>query len=320
LLAVHGWNMETRGLSGAPQIQVLTGEHRHGSIERAVRLLGFGRDCLVDLPIDDGGRLTAQSLSDALEARAGVPKIVLLQAGDINTGSFDSFEQLVPLAHDQQAWVHVDGAFGLWANASPKLRYLLSGVEEADSWSTDGHKWLNVPYDCGYAFVANATAHRASMSHRASYLTHDVDARDQIDWNPEWSRRGRGIATYAAIRQLGRDGIADLIERTCRFANELTTRIGSLPGAELVWEPHLNQGLVRFPEAAPDATEFDHAKRTDQIIDRILRTGEAFFGGTTWRGKRCMRISVCNWQTSTNDIDRAVKAVEQVLRGNPWPK
>jgi glutamate/tyrosine decarboxylase-like PLP-dependent enzyme len=152
------------------------------------------------------------------------------------------------------------------------------------------------------------------MSHRASYLTHDEDARDQIDWNPEWSRRARGIASYAAIRQLGQDGIANLIERCCRFAKELTTRIGLLPGAELIFEPHLNQGLVRFPAIAPDAAESDHAKQTDQIINSILRSGEAFFGGTTWRGKRCMRISVCNWQTSANDIDRAVKAVEQVLR------
>jgi glutamate/tyrosine decarboxylase-like PLP-dependent enzyme len=315
LLAAVGWDVESRGLFGAPRIQILTGEHRHGSIERAVRLLGLGSDCITDLKLDAGGSLTADSLFHALKSRTGNPTIVLLQAGDINTGSFDSFKELIPLAHEHEAWVHVDGAFGLWANASPRLRFLMSGVEAADSSSTDGHKWLNVPYDCGYAFVSNSGAHRASMALRASYLTHDEDARDQIDWNPEWSRRARGIATYAAIRQLGRQGIADLIDRTCRCARELTRRIGSLKGAELVSEPRLNQGLVRFPDAQ-GATEDDHAKRTDQIISRISETGEAFFGGTTWRGKRCMRISVCNWQTSSTDVDRAVRAVEKVL-GDP---
>ncbi len=207
----------------------------------------------------------------------------------------------------------MDGAFGLWAAASPAHRHLLAGVEGADSWATDGHKWLNVPYDCGYAFVADAAAHRAALSHRASYLTHDEEARDQIDWNPEWSRRGRGVATYAALRQLGRAGVADLVARSCRHAATLVRGIGALDGAELVWAPQVSQGLVRFLDPQPGATDADHDRRTDATIAAILASGAAFFGGTTWRGRRCMRISVCNWQTSESDVARAVAAVRRAI-------
>jgi glutamate/tyrosine decarboxylase-like PLP-dependent enzyme len=203
----------------------------------------------------------------------------------------------------------------LWAAASPLFRHLVKGVESADSWATDGHKWLNVPYDCGYAFVADPDAHRASVSYRAPYLTHAENARDQMDWTPEWSRRARGFATYAALRQLGRKGVAELVERCCGHAHALVMRIGSLPGAEMLWEPVINQGLVRFPDPRPGATIADHDRRTDQVIAAILATGEAFFGGTTWRGCRAMRVSVCNWQTSGQDVDRAVNAVAGVLAG-----
>jgi glutamate/tyrosine decarboxylase-like PLP-dependent enzyme len=175
--------------------------------------------------------------------QADLPTIVVLQAGDLNIGAYDEFAELIPLARAHGAWVHVDGAFGLWVAASPTHSHLLKGVELADSWTTDGHKWLNVPYDCGYAFVADAKAHRAATSHRANYMMHVGDARDQIDWNPEWSRRGRGVATYAAIRQLGRRGLAELVDRTCRHAQALVTRLGTLPGAEMVWEPRINQGF-----------------------------------------------------------------------------
>jgi glutamate/tyrosine decarboxylase-like PLP-dependent enzyme len=312
-LARQGWDVERQGLAGAPQIRILTSNQRHGTIERAVRLLGLGTDHILDIPADDQGCLPAEALHQALQACAGQPAIVLLQAGDLNIGAYDAFEELIPLAHRHGAWVHVDGAFGLWAAASPRLKHLLKGVEQADSWATDGHKWLNVPFDSGYAFVADAKAHRASMSLRASYLTHAEDARDQLDWNPEWSRRARGVATYAAIRQLGRHGIADLVERTSRHAHEIVTRIGALQGAEMVWEPQINQGLVRFLDTRPQATEADHDRRTDEVIAAILKTGEALFGGTTWRGKRCMRVSVCNWQTNDGDVDRAVAAVRSVL-------
>ncbi|MBZ5536321.1 MAG: aminotransferase class V-fold PLP-dependent enzyme [Acidobacteriia bacterium] len=313
LLSRQGWDVERKGLAGAPSIRILSSDQRHGSFERAVRLLGLGIDNVVYLPVDDEGRLPVDVLASALQAQPERPTLVLLQAGDINIGSYDPFDQLIPLAHRQGAWVHVDGAFGLWAAASPTHRHFLRGCELADSWATDGHKWLNVPYDCGYAFVADPKAHHASMSHRASYLTHAADARDPMDWNPEWSRRGRGVATYAALRELGRQGIADLVERTCRHAHTLVMRLGALRGAELMWEPKINQGLVRFLDPGSDATGADHDRRTDAVIAGILKTGETFFGGTTWRGKRCMRVSVCNWQTNEADVDRAVEAVNRVL-------
>ena len=313
LLARCDWDVEGRGLAGAPPIRILASSERHGSIERAVRLLGLGIENIIELPADSQGRLTVDTLATALGATSHVPPIVILQAGDLHIGAFDSFKELVPLAHRHHAWVHVDGAFGLWANASPKYRYLLEGVELADSWTADGHKWLNVPYDGGYAFVADPGVHRDSISHRTSYTTVVEGARDQIDWNPEWSRRARGVATYAAIRQLGRGGIADLIDRTCRHARMLVAGIGDRAGVEIVWTPTINQGLVRFLSPKPDATASDHDARTDEVIARIVKSGEAFFGGTTWRGVRCMRVSVCNWQTSEADVERAVAAIQRAL-------
>jgi glutamate/tyrosine decarboxylase-like PLP-dependent enzyme len=178
-------------------------------------------------------------------------------------------------------------------------------VEFADSWATDGHKWLNVPHDCGYAFVAHPAPHRASMSHRAAYLTHADAARDQLDWNPDWSRRARGFSTYAALRELGRNGVAALIERCCNHARAIVDGIGRLPGAEVLWRPIINQGLVRFGDD----------RRTDQVIAAIAATGEAFFTGTTWRGMRAMRVSVCNWRTSEEDVNRTLRAVAKVLSG-----
>jgi glutamate/tyrosine decarboxylase-like PLP-dependent enzyme len=318
LLKQVGWDVEEQGLFGAPPIRIITSSERHGSIERAIRVLGLGKRSIVALPCDKNGRLEPVTLSKALEQDPQRPTIVLLQAGDLNIGAFDPFAELIPIAHKRGAWVHVDGAFGLWVAGSPKHRHFLRGVELADSWTNDGHKWLNTPFDCGYAFVADAEAHRSAFSHRTSYTIHVGDARDQIEWNPEWSRRGRGVPTYAALRQLGRAGIADLVDRTCAHAHALVARIGKLPGAEVVWEPTINQGLIRFCDPRPGATEQDHDRRTDDTIGRIVATGEAFFGGTTWRGRRCMRVSVCNWQTSENDVDRAVSAVRLAL-GNIAP-
>jgi glutamate/tyrosine decarboxylase-like PLP-dependent enzyme len=313
LLAEKGWNVEEEGLTGSPKIRILTGSHRHGTIDRAVRLLGMGSNAVVDLALDEKGRLMPEVLRKALAEQPDTPTIVLMQAGDLNIGAYDSFSELIPIAHQYNAWVHVDGAFGLWVAASPKYRHLVEGYEKADSWATDGHKWLNVPYDCGYAFVAHPDSHSASMSYRASYMVQALEARDQMDWNPEWSRRGRGVATYAAIRQLGRQGVADLVERSCGFAHDLVTRIGALPGAQMVWEPQINQGLVRYLDPSPNASEADHDRWTDSIIAEIQKTGEAFFGGTTWSGKRCMRVSVCNWQTNAEDVNRSVAAVKAVL-------
>jgi glutamate/tyrosine decarboxylase-like PLP-dependent enzyme len=314
LLAEHGWDVEQRGMYGAPPIRILSSDQRHGSFERAVRLLGFGLSHLKYLPVDRQGRLQPDALQQALAESSSSPTIVLLQAGDVNIGAFDAFKDLIPIAKRYRAWVHVDGAFGLWAAASERFRHLLDGAAAADSWATDGHKWLNVPFDCGYAFVADQEAHRAAMSYRAAYLTHAAEARDQIDWNPEWSRRARGFPTYAALRQLGRHGVAALVERCCRHAHSLVTRIGALPGAEVLWEPTLNQGLVRFLDASPNASEQDHDRRTDEVIAAIVAEGEAFFGGTTWRGRRAMRVSVCCWQTTEEDLARVIASVEKVLR------
>ncbi len=313
LLKQHGWDVEKQGLYGAPPIRILTSTERHGSFERAVRLLGLGANSVKLLAVDDDGRLIPEALEKELRNHPDGPTLLLLQAGDVNIGAYDSFETMIPIAKRYGAWVHVDGAFGLWAGASPRLRYLVKGVDAADSWATDGHKWLNVPFDSGFAFVADAEAHRASLSQREVYLTHAADARDQMDWNPEWSRRARAFPAYAALRQLGRDGVADLIERCCRHASEIVTGIGELKGAEVVCKPTINQGLVRFLDQRADANDADHDRRTDEIIAAILKTGEAFFGGTTWRGRRAMRVSVCNWQTSDDDVRRVVQAVESVL-------
>jgi glutamate/tyrosine decarboxylase-like PLP-dependent enzyme len=313
LLQRRGWNVEHEGLAGSPAIRILTSSEKHGSTVRAVRLLGLGEKHIVNLPVDEEGRLIAAALSDALEAHPEAPTIVVLQAGDLNIGAYDDFSALIPIAHQHKAWVHIDGAFGLWAAASPRLRHHLAGAEHADSWTTDGHKWLNVPYDSGYAFVADPAAHHAAMSTRAEYLTHSDDARDQIDWNPEYSRRGRGFATYAALRQLGISGIADLIDRTCAHAHALVTGIGALPGAEVVWEPRINQGLVRFLDPAPRASDEDHDRFTDHMIQQILASGEAFFTATTWRGRRAMRVSVVNWQTSKANVERVCRTVSELL-------
>lgn len=321
LLRRRGWDVESQGMFGAPAIRILSSSECHGSFERAVRLLGFGQSQVKLLPVDDQGRLVSEALEKELKKDTAAPTLVLLQAGDINIGAYDDFERLIPIAKRYAAWVHVDGAFGLWAGTSPRFRHLVKGIEVADSWATDGHKWLNVPFDSGFAFVADAEAHRASLSIRASYLTHAADARDQVDWNPEWSRRARGFPAYAALRQLGRDGVAELVERCCRHAHALTTSIGALPGAEVLWEPTINQGLVRFLAQTATSSfsgglppaEAAHDRRTDEVIAAILKTGEAFFGGTTWRGRRAMRISVTNWRTTDAEVDRVVGAVASVL-------
>jgi glutamate/tyrosine decarboxylase-like PLP-dependent enzyme len=313
LLSKRNWDVETKGMNGAPQIRILTSSEKHGSVERAIRLLGLGIDSIISLPVDDEGKIKIAPLFEELKSNNEMATIIVLQAGDLNIGAFDLFSEIIPVAHNYNAWVHVDGAFGLWAAASENYKQCTNGYELADSWVTDGHKWLNVPYDCGYAFIADSKAHLNSISHRASYLIHDENARDEINWTPDWSRRGRGVATYAAIRQLGRKGVSDLVERTCKFAHSLVTKIGELDGAEIIWTPTINQGMVRFINPKSNATEADHDDYTEKIMEEIRKSGEAFFSGTTWRGKRCMRVSVLNWQTNENDIDRAVAAVKKIL-------
>ena len=312
LLERRGWDVERDGMAGAPPVKILA-SNRHGSVERAVRLLGFGDAQVQDLVLDEKERLQPAVLEAALRQAADAPVIVILQAGDLNTGSFDPYAELIPLARHHGAWTHIDGAFGLWAAASERYRHLLDGHAAADSWATDGHKWLNVPYDCGYAFVARPEAHRAAMSHRAPYLVHDNDARDEMDWNPEWSRRARGFPSYAALRQLGRGGVAQLVDRCCRHARTLVEGLGKLPGVEVLWSPVINQGLVRFRDASPGATEEDHDRATDRMVEKINAHGGAFFMGTTWRGHRAMRVSVMNWQTEQRHLETAIQAVSDCL-------
>lgn len=308
-----GWDAERQGLAGAPAIRILANAERHGSVDRAVRLLGLGSANIRPLEVDAGGVVQPEVLAAALAAERG-PTIVVLQAGELSSASFDPFETLAPLARAAGAWVHVDGAFGLWAKVSPARRDLVRGIELCDSWTTDAHKYLNVPYDCGLAFVRDAAAHRAAMTLATSYLPAGGAARDQIDWNPEFSRRARGFAVYAALRAFGRDGLADLVERTCRHAAALVDGIGGLAGAERVAASAFNQGLVRFLDPRPGANESDHDRRTDEVIAAINASGEAFFGGVTWRGRRCMRISVCNWRTTQDDVARAIDAARGILR------
>ena len=310
VLRSKGWDVEADGLQGAPAIRVISGNQRHSSTTRALRLLGLGKNCVIDIPADDQYRLRPADLEAELRREPDRPTIVLLLAGELCTGSFDPFRELIPIAKKYNAWVHVDGAFGLWAAASARFRHLTDGVDLADSWATDGHKWLNVPYDSGFAFVRDNAAHLASMSSRESYLIYDGNARDQMDWNPEFSRRARGFAAYAAIRQLGRSGVEQLVDRCCDLALALVRGVGALPGAEIVWEPQINQGLVRFPDPAG----LDDNAWTDKVIAAILASGEAFFGGTTWHGSRCMRVSVSNWRTTQAEVDRVIAAVENVLK------
>ena len=261
------------------------------------------------MPGDEHGRISVPQLASAMSDKPDAPTIICLQAGDLNTGVFDPFGEVCDLAARANAWVHVDGAFGLWAAASDSYRHLLDGVERADSWATDAHKWLNVPFDSGLVFVADPSAHQASLTTRASYFVAAPEsARDEVDWNPEWSRRARGFAVYAALRSLGRDGLQALVDRCCRITRQLVEAIDALDCAEKLAEPVINQGLVRF--LSPDG---DHDAYTDRVIETIRAGGEAWFGGTDWNGKRAMRISVCNYRTTPRDVERTLAAIEAAL-------
>jgi glutamate/tyrosine decarboxylase-like PLP-dependent enzyme len=304
LLRDRGWDVERLGLAGAPQLRILTTESRHESMMRSARLLGIGTDAIEYVPSDNLGCIEIGGLEEALRLLDGAPAIVWLQAGDLNTGVFDPFERACAIAHAANAWVHVDGAFGLWVATSERYCHLLDGAEQADSWATDGHKWLNLPFDSGLVFVAHPSAHSASFAQEASYSVPREELRNQKDWNPEWSRRGRGFPVYAAIRALGRSGIGEIVDQCCAHADRLVRGIGELPGAEVVAAPIINQGLVRFL-----ADDGDHDRATDEIIRRIQAAGIAWFGGATWRGMRVMRVSVCNWLTDDNDVEQTLACV-----------
>lgn len=303
VLAKVGWDVEHEGLAGSPPIRVVAGERRHATIDRALRLLGIGTASIVEVRSDDRGRMDLNALRAVLAELDG-PTIVCAQLGEVNTGSFDPIAEIADLTYDRNAWLHVDGAFGLWAAAAPALRPLGAGADRADSWATDAHKWLNVPYDCGIAFVAQPEAHRAAMTVRAAYLVQDPDAaRDEVDWTPEFSRRARGFAVYAALRSLGRSGVADLVERCCARARQFADAVAALPGGEVLTEVVLNQVLFRFED---DET-------TARVLMAVQASGEAWMSGTTWDGRAAIRLSVSNWRTSEADIDRAAAAYEAAL-------
>jgi glutamate/tyrosine decarboxylase-like PLP-dependent enzyme len=310
LLKRDGWDVETQGLFSAPPITLLVNAQRHTSIERAVRFLGLGTRAITPLETDSYGRILPSALEHALRGSSG-RAILVLNAADLNVGACDLFSELIPMARDAGMWVHVDGAFGLFARVSRARRYLVEGIEMADSWATDGHKWLNVPYDCGIAIIRDREAHKAAMTISASYIEAESAARDQIDWNPEWSRRARGVPVYAALKELGRTGVEALIDRCCDHCAALVEGIGALPGAEVLAAPTLNQGLVRFnrPSASPEEND----AFTDDVMMRINATGEAFFSGTNWNGRQAMRVSVVNWRTTAQDVQRAIAAAGSVL-------
>lgn len=309
VLRRHGWDVEKQGMAGSPPIKVFCGE-RHTTIDRALRLLGLGDSSIVMLDTNERDQLRPSALENALRNHGGKPAIVLLQAGDVNTGGFDEFEALIPIARKYGAWTHVDGAFGMRAAASPRYDQLTRGMETAHSWACDGHKWLNVPYDCGYAFVAERDAHRASMTAQATYLTHQNEARDPLDWNPEFSRRGRGFASYAAMRELGREGVREMVERNCDCATALVNGLAKLPGVDVLAQPIINQGVVGFRDPAGAISD----EWNDGVITAIAKEGTSFFSGTTFKGRRAMRISVSNWQTDASDVKRTIEGVERALQ------
>nr|WP_221375178.1 aminotransferase class V-fold PLP-dependent enzyme [Actinoplanes polyasparticus] len=297
VLRRDGWDVDADGLWGAPRVRVIVGQGRHGTIDRALRHLGMGTNCVVPVAMDAQGRMVPEALAEALE---GGRAIVCAQAGNVNTGAIDPLGAIADLCAAAGAWLHVDGAFGLWAAASPRMRPLLAGVERADSWSTDAHKWLNVPYDSGLVICAHPAAHRAAMGVRASYLQHaEGGERDQVDYNPEHSRRARGFAVYAAMRQLGRDGIAALVDRSCELARRFARRL-SAGGAEILNEVVLNQVLVRL--GSDDETR--------RALLALQGEGTTWMSGTTWNGSAAIRISVSNWSTDEDDVDRTVAAIE----------
>ncbi len=300
VLAQVGHDVERDGLVGAPPIRVVAGAKRHGTIDRALRLLGLGTGCVRVVRADSQGRMVVEALRDELAGERGLPTIVCAQLGEVNTGACDNLDAVADAASEAGAWLHVDGAFGLWASASPAHRHLTAGVERADSWATDAHKWLNVPYDNGIAFCAHPAAHQSALGIRSAYLIHaDPDAaRDPVDWNPEHSRRARGFTIYAALRSLGRDGVAELIERSCSRAQALAAGLSKLPGCEILNEVVLNQVLLRFED---DET-------TDRVVAAVQASGEAWMGGTVWDDRRAIRISVSSWQTNEEDVERTISA------------
>jgi glutamate/tyrosine decarboxylase-like PLP-dependent enzyme len=293
-----GWNVEADGMFGAPPITVIVGAEAHPTLLKSLGLLGLGRERVVRVPVDAQGRMRA----DALPSISG-PTIVCVQAGNVNTGAFDPVAEVCRIAHAAGSWVHVDGAFGLWAAAAPSRAHLTAGIELADSWATDAHKWLNVPYDCGIAFVRDADALRAAMAITAEYLPTDTPYRNPSDHTPELSRRARGVEVWAALRQLGRAGVAELVERCCRHARRFAEGLADA-GCEILNDVVLNQVLVSFGDAAT----------TRRVIAAIQADGTCWCGGTEWQGRTAMRISVSSWATTDADVERSLDAMHRAAR------
>ncbi|HEY8180485.1 MAG TPA: pyridoxal-dependent decarboxylase [Candidatus Limnocylindria bacterium] len=299
LLQRAGWDVEAAGLYGAPEIVVMIGEEAHATVLTALQYLGFGRERVTGIAVDDQGQMRVAALQSAMvELDSQSPLLVITQAGNVNTGGFDPVGEIADvLAEHPNAWQHVDGAFGLWAAVSPDLRHLVAGVEKADSWSTDAHKWLNAGYDCGFVAVRDPEAHRSAMAATAAYLLRS-DQRESWEYVFDSSRRARGFALYAAIRSLGRDGIREMVERCCRLARRMADQLAE-GGVEILNDVVLNQVLARFGDDA----------RTQAVIARVQADGTAWMGGTSWHGLGAMRISVSNWSTSEADADASVQAV-----------
>ncbi len=306
VLEREGWDVEANGLHGAPEVRVLVGEHAHATIFVALKMLGLGSERAVRIEADEEGRMDPDALAAELDRGEG-PAIVCAQAGDVNTGCFDRFDQLADICERHGAWLHVDGAVGLWAAASPQFDSLTAGLQRADSWSTDAHKWLNVPYDCGFIAVAEPGALRGAMGIAAPYLTARPEARDSYQFVPESSRRARGFVLYAALRSLGRKGAAELVERTSSLARLMAAELGADPSLEVINDVVINQVLVGVVgDQSGDITR--------EAVTRIQRDGTCWLSGTTWRGRPAIRISVCNWRTTEDDIRRSAGAIRDAVR------
>jgi glutamate/tyrosine decarboxylase-like PLP-dependent enzyme len=306
-----GWNADADGLFGAPEIRVCIGDDAHAALFAALRYLGLGHDRVTRIATDEAGRMQATSLSSTLES-CKEPLIVIAQAGQINTGAFDAFKDIKDIVHRHGGWLHVDGAFGLWARACPSLVHLTVGVEEADSWATDGHKWLQAPYDCGYAIVRDAQAHKRAMAYEASYLPPASEGcREPFHYVPELSRRARGFATWALIRALGRSGIAAMIEQHCLLARRMAERLASEPGVEVLNRVEINQFVVQFGVGAPPE---QRDALTRAVVQGIQVARVCYVAEAHWRGRVVMRFSVISWATTSADIDRSADSILAVWR------
>jgi glutamate/tyrosine decarboxylase-like PLP-dependent enzyme len=307
VLAKVGWDVGARGLFGAPPIDVVVSDESHYTIFGALRLLGLGAERLRRVPTDAQGRMRADALADTLRGGTG-PCVVCAQAGNVNTGAFDPIAEIAEIARARGAWLHVDGAFGLWSAASPRYRHLLAGIDRADSVAADAHKWLNVPYDCGLIFCAHPAVHRRAMTVSSAYILETDSERDPRDFAPEESRRARAVPVYAALAALGREGVAAIVERCCSHARRMADRLSRSSSIRVLNDVVLNQVLVRVEGPDPDGL-------TRAMIARIQEDGTCWCGGTTWHGMVAMRISISNWSTTEADIDRAAEAIVESVIG-----